>query len=224
MTRLNLAGEVRARRGRRSRRGSRRAVTPARLRAAMHEIRALKAQLAAVRDTAAMAARVVTPTVRSAMECLRLERGGTETDVGENALAETTNAGSAPSTMRTPRRSIAVRVAEAEAEAARRVLDAATRRARRRRRRRRPRASARVEDAGGTSLPRIATRPKRVGERDEAIEDETKTRSKTRRRRDRARDASRPSPSPRLVRFLFLHDARERAITSSSQSSPRARS
>ena len=41
--------------------------------------------------------------------------------------------------------------------------------------------SARVEDAGGTSLPRIATRPKRVGERDEAIEDETKTRSGERR-------------------------------------------
>ena len=118
-----------------------------------------------------------------------------------------------------------MRVAEAEAEAARRVLDAATRRAEAAAAARDARvASARVEDAGGTSLPRIATRPKRVGERDEAIEDETKTRSKTRRRRDRARDASRPSPSPRLVRFLFLHDARERAITSSSQSSPRARS
>ena len=131
VTRLNLAGEVRARAAREAEltRLREKAVTPAQLRAAMHEIRALKAQLAAVRDTAAMAARVVTPTVRSAMECLRLERGGTETDVGGNALAETTNAGSAPSTMRTPRRSIAVRVAEAEAEAARRVLDAATRRA-----------------------------------------------------------------------------------------------
>ena len=130
VTRLNLAGEVRARRAEAElTRLREKAVTPAQLRAAMSEIRALKAQLAAVRDTAAMAARVVTPTVRSAMECLRLERGGTETDVGGNALAETTNAGSAPSTMRTPRRSIAVRVAEAEAEAARRVLDAATRRA-----------------------------------------------------------------------------------------------
>ena len=130
VTRLNLAGEVRARRAEAElTRLREKAVTPAQLRAAMDEIRALKAQLAAVRDTAAMAARVVTPTVRSAMECLRLARGGTETDVGGNALAETTNAGSAPSTMRTPRRSAAVLVAEAEAEAARRELDAATRRA-----------------------------------------------------------------------------------------------
>ena len=130
VTRLNLAGEVRARRAEAElTRLREKAVTPAQLRAAMNEIRALKAQLAAVRDTAAMAARVVTPTVRSAMECLRLARGGTETDVGGNAFAETTNAGSASSTMRTPRRSTAVRVAEMEAEAARIELDAATRRA-----------------------------------------------------------------------------------------------